>query len=167
MAKVDLTIFCAEPGTGWRHEAMMAPFRYANRMYATNGHICVRVPSKGPGTLKKAVRPNVKDLAWSWSFWAAAWKPLKSTGPEPVDFVDQCGVSVSNYVIETIGRPVLIRAVHFETLMTLPGIEYLTVPHGCGRHKATQTLRLRFDGGEALVVCTDPVEAKLKANGGR
>jgi hypothetical protein len=156
---VDLNLFCdlerRRPGSD-----LSVPFSLNGHSYATNGHICVRVPRR-PDIPENKEAPHV-DERLPWDFSRVKFGPL----PEPEYLPDQCGwCDGRGYQHKCpdcrceckycdgsgllpprvrIGK-VVFAALYIEWIQALPGLEI-------GKPKPSRPLPFRFEGGEGLLM---------------
>jgi hypothetical protein len=133
---IDLAPFCnpkcCEPGRD-----LSVPFSLNGHTYATNGHICVRVPRR-PDIPENKEAPNAEEkLPWSM---CAPGKSRKFA-PLPEQFVVE---RAGSHRMVAIGRAFF--GAHYVKLMrALPGLEV-------GKPKPEAPLPFRFEGGEGLLM---------------
>ncbi len=163
IAGVDLTRFCTGAQTARRSRRdMTRPFRFRGWMYATDGHVCVRMKSPGKATLPNSRRPGVDELEWAFSFSTGVWRELAALEEEPDTLTERCGFKLPMHRIEMVNGTFYMKAFHYDNLRRLPEIEYFNVWSVVG---GIAIMRMRFSGGEALIaglrVDDDPATRKM------
>jgi hypothetical protein len=156
---VDLNLFC-DPERHAPGSDLSTPFSLNGHTYASNGHICVRVPRR-PDISENKEAPNAEKLL-PWDFSRVKFGPL----PEPKLLSDECGwCGGRGYMhqcpdcrceCETchgsgklpprvqIGKAVFFGP-YVEWIQALPGLEI-------GKPKPADPLPFRFEGGEGLLM---------------
>jgi hypothetical protein len=156
---IDLNQFC-DPERRAPGADLSVPFSLNGHTYATNGHICVRVPRR-PDIPENKEAPNAEKLPWDFS--RIKFGPL----PAPEFLRDQCWVcGGSGYLHKCpdcrcecteckgagrfaprarIGKAVFTGQ-YIEWMQALPGLEI-------GKPKPPpRPLPFRFKGGEGLLM---------------
>jgi hypothetical protein len=159
---IDLGQFCCpdecEPGRD-----LSVPFSLNGHTYATNGHICVRVPRR-PDIPENKEAPNPENLEWDFS--RMKFGPLPE-GPlrEQCRMCDGRGYEHDcpdcrrecehcDGIGEQLLPPIRIgearfKGVYISWIRELPGLEI-------GKPKPVDPLPFRFDGGEGLLMPMRP-----------
>jgi len=91
---IDLKPFCARPITYSKY-SLEEPFAVDGWEYATDGKICVRIPTRKPSTVAGDQRklPDVSLLEWKTIAKVKEWKPILAVGKtmkadDPLDCTD-------------------------------------------------------------------------------
>ena len=160
--KIDLSPFCATKA----HPSLQFPFSRGDWTYATNGHICVRVPrrtdvtAEGPdaerlfegayfGGLFPAVIPHIPEREKRKCLYCGG------AGQEYDDYnciyglcedCDGTGVVYDIMTIKVYDR--LFNAEYIRLMSALPGLK---IPFDCSNSNFTP-LQFAFNGGQGLVM---------------
>lgn len=157
---INLDLFCdpecREPGRD-----LSVPFSLNGRTYATNGHICVRVPRR-PDIPENKEAPNADErLPWDFSrikfgpmsepellpdqCWRCAGRGHEHECPDCLCKCKFCDGSGKLLPRIRIGKAVF-QARYIEWIQVLPGLEI-----GKPMRRHPRLLPFRFEGGEGLL----------------
>ena len=157
---IELNQFC-DPEHRTPGADLSMPFSLNDHTYATNGHICVRVPRR-PDIPENKEAPNAEERL-PWDFSRVKFGPL----PEPKRLPDKCGMcegrghkhKCPDFRCECeycdgsgklpptvrIGK-IVFASQYIERIQALPGLEI-------GKPKPPpRPLPFRFKGGEGLLM---------------
>jgi len=134
MPKINLQQFCGDAESSIYPPD---PFLWHGWQYATNGRICVRVPTKKQNGPNDIWGKRAAGLPWRWCKSPYRWKPWTAIG-EPQSYTVRL---VVGYEVGTV----VIHDCVFDMIATLPGVEWRPT-------KTAYLLALRFKGGEGFVM---------------
>ena len=167
---IDLTPFCRHyPTAMWTD--IDKPCHIGRWLYATDGHICVRVPAGKTGGTRPKGFPKCEGLLWPK---AADWKAMnpapmgdttERTGKMPCPACNGDGYKKNGHKCKTCkgngriegpylrdltvsGRTVTIQQKDAEAISKLPGLLLATTGRG-------EMIRFRFKGGQGLLMAVD------------
>jgi hypothetical protein len=152
---IDLKPFC------WPdNQLLSAPFSIGDHTYASNGHICVRIPRR-PDVPEVKETPDTSRLYLAPKFFLDSVCDYRQLAPLNLPAVRK--LKMWKVFVRISGAP--FQANYLRLMLALPGLQVgKTLKRHVSRSRArSRVLRFRFDSGEGVLMSAPGVKTSITA----